>query len=565
MRLLFSLILFQSSFALFAQDSTVSYRQVYHKFWIQFSDKNNNPFSVERPHEFLSQKSLDRRSRQNIPVVANDLPVTPAYVDSVVNAGARLLLKSKWLNGIAVETEDSLVLERIDSFSFVLDIEPIAAFTIIDSADTSGIESIPLISSPVLTNNLLYDEELYGNAFAQINMMHGEYLHELGFRGDGMVIAVLDAGFYHADSIAAFDSLWMNNRIQGYRDFVSGVHDSIFLRSTHGMSVLSTMGGNLPRELVGTAPSAHYWLLRTEDAATEFRIEEYNWAAGAEFADSAGADVINSSLGYTTFNDSAMDYSYSDMNGDVAVVTRAADFAAQKGMIVVNSAGNQGNSRWRYIGAPADADSILAVGAVDAQGQITGFSSRGPSFDGRVKPNVVAQGRDAVIVNGSGSISTGNGTSFASPITAGLVTCLWQAFPEKSAQEIISNVMGSASYFSNPNDSFGYGIPDFRLAYLKMLEEKGSPYERTRQPIAYPNPFGDADVLHVMVFAEEQGIYFVEIFDALGRRIVRQEQHLGELRYHAFQFSGMDALQRGVYLIRIGSKGDTRVVRAVKL
>ncbi|HXH18981.1 MAG TPA: S8 family serine peptidase, partial [Chitinophagales bacterium] len=495
--------------------------------------------------------------------IINDLPVTPSYVDSVVRTGAKLLIKSKWMNGIAVETEDSLVLQRINSFSFVSDIEPIAAYTIIDSADTSGIESIPLISSPVLTNNLLYDEELYGSGFNQISMMHGEYLHELGFRGEQMMIAVLDAGFYRADSIAAFDSLRMNNRILGCRDFVSGIHDSIFYRSTHGMSVLSTMGGNLPGELVGTAPAANYWLLRTEDAGTEFRIEEYNWAAGAEFADSVGADVINSSLGYTTFNDSAMDYSYSDLNGDFAVVTRAADFAAQKGMIVVTSAGNQGNSRWRYIGAPADADSILAVGAVDAQGQITGFSSRGPSFDGRVKPNVVAQGRDVAIVNGSGSISTGNGTSFASPVTAGLVTCLWQAFPEKSAQEIISNVIETASHFSHPNDSFGYGIPDFRLAYLKMLEEKGSPYVRARQPIAYPNPFSDA--LHVMVFAEEEGLYFVEIFDALGKRIVRQEQHLRELRYHDFQFSGLDTLQRGVYLIRIGCKGDTRMVRAVKL
>ncbi len=563
MRLLFFLTLIQLSIAASAQDSTITIRRVYHKFWIQFSNKSSNPFSVERPHEFLSQKSLDRRSKQNISINESDLPVTPAFVDSVINAGVKLWVKSKWLNGVVIETEDSIALSRIDSFLFVTDILPVAAYTIIDSSDTSGIESIPLVSSPILTNNLLFDEELYGNSFNQINMMHGEYLHELGFRGDGMVIAVLDAGFYHADSIAAFDSLWMNNRIPGYRDFVSEVNDNIFYRSTHGMSVLSTMGGNIPGEMVGTAPGASYWLLRTEDAATEFRIEEYNWAAGAEFADSAGADVINSSLGYTTFNDSSMNYSYNDIDGNTAISTQAADFAARKGMIVVNSAGNQGNSFWHFISAPADADSVLAVGAVDAQMQVTTFSSRGPSFDGRVKPNVAAQGRDAVIINGSGNISTGNGTSFASPITAGLVACLWQAFPEKSGAEIIADIQESASHFSQPNDSFGYGIPDFRLAFLKMQEEKGSPYVTERLPIAYPNPFGEN--LDVMVFADTEDDYAVELFDVLGRRILHVEQHLGEQRFHEFELQNPDMLQKGVYLIRAGRKGETKVIRVVKM
>lgn len=560
MRLISILILTQLCAAAAAQAGDTA---AYYKFWIQFSDKKNNPFSADRPHEFLSQRALDRRSRQNIPLDESDIPVTPAYVDSIINTGARLLIRSKWLNGVAIETKDPLVLQQIDSFSFVLKIEPAAAYPVADSADTSGIESIPLITSPVLTNNLLFDEELYGTSYNQINMMNGEYLHEMGFRGSGMMIAVLDAGFYNAHIITAFDSLWQNDRVAGYRDFAGGVDDSVFLKSTHGMSVLSTMAGNTPGLIVGTAPAATYWLLRTEDAASEYRIEEYNWAAGAEFADSAGADVINSSLGYTTFNDSAMNYSYRDMNGDRAVVTRAADFAARKGMIVVNSAGNQGNSRWRYISAPADADSILAVGATDPQGQVAAFSSRGPSFDGRVKPNVTAQGREVVIVNGSGEVSTGSGTSFAAPITAGLAACLWQAFPEKTSAEIISRIQESASYFTQPNDSFGYGIPDFRLAFLKMQEEKGLPYVRSRQPLVYPNPFDD--VLHVMLFAEDEDDYIVEIFDALGRRILRQQQHLGKLRYHGFEFSELHALQWGVFLIRIGSRAHSQVVRVTKI
>ncbi len=561
MRFLALLIVIPLFLNTFAQEKPDS--SVYFKYWIQFSDKNGNPFSVNRPDEFLSQRAIDRRVKQNIAVDESDLPVTPGYVDSILATGVKLLVRSKWLNGVAIQTEDSAALQQIDSFSFVSRIGPVAAYTIIDTSDTSGIESIPLISSPVLTNNLLFDEDLYGTSFNQIAMMNGEYLHELGFRGDGMIIAVQDAGFYKAVEFAAFDSLWSNDRIIGYKDFVSGVDDSVFMKSTHGMSVLSTMGGNIPGELVGTAPAARYWLLRTEDAATEFRIEEYNWAAGAEFADSAGADVINSSLGYTTFNDSAMNYSYSEMNGDRAVVTRAADFAASKGMIVITSAGNQGASSWRYISAPADADSVLAVGAVDASGSVTSFSSRGPSFDERVKPNVTAQGRDVVIVNGSGNLSTGSGTSFAAPITAGLVTCLWQAFPEKAGMDIISEVQKSASYYSAPNDSFGFGIPDFRLAFLKMQEEQGSPYVRERQPIAYPNPFDEQ--LRVMLFANEEGDYVIEMFDVLGKLVRKSGRHLGELRFHEFALHDLDALQKGVYLIRSGREGEMKTLRVVKM
>lgn len=557
--LLFLLVILTQD--VFAQDSIVTTR-VYHKFWIQFKDKAQNPFSVTRPYEFLSQKALERRARQNIAVDEMDLPVTPAYVDSIKNTGVKLLIKSKWLNGVTVETTDSAALAQMRLLSFVSFIEPVAAYFQTDTIDTSGIHSAGGLFSPILTGNLLYDEELYGSGYSQISMMNGEYLHELGFRGDGMTVAILDAGFYHANSISAFDSLWLNDRILGYKDFAGGHDDSVFNESTHGMYVLSTMGANMPGEFVGTAPSAHYWLLRTEDARSEYRIEEYNWAAGAEFADSAGADVINSSLGYTTFNDTAMNYSYADMNGNTAAITRAADKAVETGMIVVTSAGNQGNSSWKYISAPADANNVIAVGAVDPQGNYAIFSSQGPSFDGRVKPDVAAQGKDAVFVSGSGTLTSGNGTSFASPITAGLVTCLWQAFYDTPNTKIIHHILQSASRYANPDELYGYGIPDFRLAFLKMQEEKGAPYMQELLPVAYPNPFDEQ--LHVMLFAGEEGNYYVEIFDALGRLIFRQEQYLGEMRFHDFEFDRLDVLQKGVYFVRTGGKGGTDVMRVVK-
>lgn len=561
---MYRLFFFIFSFAFFhalAQDSIVATR-VYHKFWIQFADKNNNPFSVDRPQEFLSRKSIERRNRQGISVDETDLPVTPAYVNNVKNTGAKILITSKWLNGVCVETTDSAVLAQIDSFPFVNHIERVAAYTRYDTIDSSGIESYPVTNSPVLTSNLAYDEELYGNGYNQVSMMNGEYLHELGFRGDGMTVAVMDAGFYHVNSIPAFDSLWLNERILGYKDFVEGQDDSVFSESTHGMSVLSTMAANLPGELVGTAPAAHYWLIRTEDARSEFRIEEYNWAAGAEFADSAGVDVINSSLGYTTFNDTAMNYSYASLDGNTAVVTRAAGKAVETGMIVVTSAGNNGNSPWKYISAPADAKNVIAVGAVDPQENYASFSSRGPTYDGRVKPDVAAQGKEAVFVNSSGNLTTGNGTSFASPITAGLVTCFWQAFYDKPNTDIIRQILQSASRYTNPDELYGNGIPDFRLAFLKMQEAQGAPYVREMLPVAYPSPFEEQ--LHVMLFANEEGWYRVEIFDALGRLMFQQEQYLGELRFHDFEFTNMDALQKGVYFARASGKGGTDVIRVVK-
>jgi hypothetical protein len=297
-------------------------------------------------------------------------------------------------------------------------------------------------------------------------MLNGIALHDLGYDGMGMTIAVLDAGFTNTNTIPAFSYLWNNNRILGYKDFVSPQAPNLFSSHTHGTSVLSTMGAYLPGDMVGTAPQASYWLLRSEDGATEYLVEELNWVSAAEFADSVGADIINSSLGYTTFDNPAQDHTYQDMNGNTTPVTIGADKAVSKGMIVVNSAGNSGGSSWQYIGAPADGDSVFSIGAVNSIGAYVSFSSTGPTSDGRTKPDVVAQGSGTTIINaGTGNVSTGSGTSFSSPVTAGMVSCLWQAHPNRRNTEILEAIRQSGSLAGNPDQQLGWGIPNYLTAH----------------------------------------------------------------------------------------------------
>ncbi|MCD4730436.1 MAG: S8 family serine peptidase [Bacteroidales bacterium] len=444
------------------------------KYWVRFTDKNNSPYSIENPQAFLSQKAIDRRITQGILVVENDLPVNPSYISAVVNTGATLLNISKWYNSVTVYTNDPAVLIAINALPFVLSTNKIS-----NSQAVSGKKSKkPFFENESMTEipegNLIkgnssgqsYD---YGQAFNQINMLNGIALHDLGYDGADMTIAVLDAGFLNTNILSAFDSLWINNQILGYKDFVDPLNPNIFGSHSHGTNVLSTMGANLPNQMVGTAPKANYWLLRSEDAPTEYLVEELNWVSAAEFADSAGVDVINSSLGYTTFDDPSQDHTYQDMDGNTTPITNGGDLAASKGILVVNSAGNSGNSSWQYIGAPADGDSVFSIGAVDASGNYASFSSTGPTYDGRIKPNVVAQGLGSSIISASsGDVISGSGTSFSSPITAGMVTCLWQAHPDKRITEIMDAIQQSASLANTPNMLMGYGIPDYYLAHTLL-------------------------------------------------------------------------------------------------
>jgi len=383
------------SFSSFAQQDSITY-----KYWVEFTDKYNSNFSVNNPELFLSQRAIERRVRQNIPIKIQDLPINNWYIDSIINLGFDVLNRSKWFNGIMLSTNDSNLVDNIN-FSFV--------------KSTFSFGRWNRNKSNQRTNSKFendFNKSDYGDTYNQLQMLKGNILHNRNLKGEGKVIAVLDAGFSKANEMDAFKKLFDEDRILGSWDFVAQ-EESVFEDHSHGMMVLSTMGAENKGQIIGTSPNASFWLLRSEDGDTENLIEEYNWLCAAEFADSVGADIINSSLGYTTFDDVNQNHTYSDMDGRTAPVSIAANLASRKGMIVVNSAGNSGSSSWHYIGAPADADSILSVGAVDENRDFAWFSSYGPSIDGRIKPTVVAQGRNTIVATSDNGILAGNGTSFS--------------------------------------------------------------------------------------------------------------------------------------------------------
>ena len=384
-------------------------------------------------------------------------------------------------------------------------------------------------------------------------MITVDLLHDAGYTGQGMLIAVFDAGFYGVDTLNAFQDLWANNQIVDQHDFVDG-GDIQYNKSLHGMQVLSTMGGNLPGELVGTAPDASYALFRTEDGGSEFLIEEYNWVAGAEYADSIGADVFNTSLGYTTFNDPSQNHTYADMNGDIAPITIGADIAASKGVLVVNSAGNSGGSIWHYIGAPADGDSVLAIGAVNPARGIAGFSSRGPSFDGRVKPNVCAQGELTSIYTAGNVVVQSNGTSFSGPVLAGGAACLWQSSPTYSSMEIFAAIEESAHLSSNPNDDFGYGIPNLFLA--SYLVTGTTELLGAKEIAVYPNP---ASSFTNILLPQEPSNVEIIVTDINGRVVEQVKQDAMQESYTL----NTDSWNKGIYIVKVILSGEESTYKLV--
>ena len=446
------------------------------RYIIRFKDKGTNPFSISNPSQYLTQRALDRRTRYNILIDSSDLPVTPRYIDSVRLAGTVTILNSsKWLNQVAIKTSDAAALAKINSFPFVISTSPagsriapgdIPVNKILDSSSTNT--SFPPTTGRPENVNGYYN---YGKSNGQVKIHQGDFLHNHGFRGEGMQMAVLDAGFYHYLTLPTFDSMRNNNQVLGTWDFVTN-DASVDEDNSHGMACLSTIAANLPGTFVGTAPKTSFYLYRTEDVSSEYPIEEQNLAAGAERSDSLGVDLCSISLGYYEFDNAQFDYTYADMNGNTSISARAADFAAKKGMLLVIAAGNEGNGSWHYLITPSDADSVLSVGAVDTTGQVAGFSSYGPSSDGQVKPGVAAVGSLAVVANTStGQPTYGSGTSFACPNMAGITTCLWQAFPEISNMGIIDALELSATKYNNPDNRVGYGIPDAKKAFV-MLQKK---------------------------------------------------------------------------------------------
>lgn len=440
---------------------------------IYFTDKGNNSYSLSTPSLFLSSRSLERRNKYGISIDSTDLPVSDFYTDSLLKLGnIKLLGQSRWLNAVLIQTDDTQIWSQIQNLTFVQKIEEAALrITNILPADKWKNELLQPLELTGARNSSTSGNLEYGAGAAQINLHNGSFLHRLGATGAPMLISFMDAGYTGYLSNPFLDSAISQNRIVATRDFVSG-DNNVNEDNQHGLNCLSITAGNKPRTFVGSCPDASFILLRTEDAASEYLIEEFNWAMGAEYADSCGTDVISSSLSYTTFDLPTQDHSYSEMDGNTTIISRAADIAAKKGILVVTSAGNDGGSAWKYIGAPADADSVLAVGAVNTSGIIAGFSSYGPTTDKRIKPDVVGMGVSTVLSNSGGGLSQASGTSFSTPVIAGLASCLWQLFPEVNGYQLIQALRESSDRFSKPEEQYGYGIPDMRKAYSILLLNK---------------------------------------------------------------------------------------------
>lgn len=434
---------------------------------VTLTDKNGTPYSLDHPEKFLSEKSIARRTRQHLSVDSTDLPINPAYISAVNSEDVKVVSHSKWNNTLLVRCKIPELVNRLSALPFVKSVTKV--WTSPDSINP-------------LSSRMKYHTEFnrwdtvpqsyYGVTREQVEMIGGVRMHNHGFTGKGITIAVLDGGFMNADLIPCMQSI----NIAGCADFVVPKSKSVYKEMEHGTKVLSVMAVKEPYVFVGTAPDASYWLLRCEDELTESPAEEDYWAAAAEFADSVGVDIISSSLGFHDFDESSFNYKYSELDGHTALISVTASMLASKGIVLVNSAGNDGMSSWKKINVPADADDIITVGAVSPNRRNASFSSIGPTADGRVKPDVMAMGSPAAVITGRGTIIQDMGTSFSAPIISGMVACLWQALHYKTAREIIDIVRRCSDNYATPDNIFGYGVPDFWRGYaatrLKDISEK---------------------------------------------------------------------------------------------
>ncbi|MDR1877876.1 MAG: S8 family serine peptidase [Flavobacteriaceae bacterium] len=474
---------------------------------VKFKDKPSASYYFSAPTEMLTQKALDRRIKYNIPLSDTDVPVQADYVTAVKNLNIPVIAVSKWFNGVFAEISD---VQRTELLSL---------------GCVQGIESFV----KNLTNFKTTDPEFISSEFknssvytdTQIEQIGLNHLHDLGYTGENVTIAIIDAGFPGVDTVPAFDYIRTNNQIKGGYNFVKG-NNNIYSENNHGTRVLSTIGGNIPGQYKGTAIDADFYLFITETNDVEIPQEEVWWIAAAERADSLGVDIINTSLGYTMFDDPRYDYSISDLDGKTSFISRGAQMAAEKGIFVVVAAGNEGNKPWHKISVPADAEDVFSIGAVTGSGYSAAFSSYGPSADGRIKPDVSALGQGALTVNELGIILSGSGTSFSSPIMAGAIACLVQAYPNVLPSVIRQKIRESASLYANPSNQQGYGIPDFNsvLGSLSLDETEAS----SGGLYAYPNPV--KDILHIKMFSERAGIVEIQFFAYSGQQVYSEKAKL---------------------------------------
>ncbi len=512
-------------------------------YWIQYNTKKDTPYFLRHPENFLSARAIERRTIKNAALDSTDLPVNPLFVDSLQKMGFQIKYNSRWLNAsigqwTAPAPIDSLVLP-----SFVEGLELRKPGTLSKSVH----DKFEQVDSLAM--------KFYGNSYPQVSMLKGHLLHEHS-RGKGVHIAILDAGFQNANVHPAFDSLYARKGVLGTFDFVKPWND-VYAEHNHGTSVLSAMAANIPGELLGTAPDASYWLLKTEDADSEYPVEEDYWIIGAEFADSAGCDLINTSLGYSEFDDASMNHTYEQFNGKTLRISKAVNLAVAKGMVVVCSAGNEGEKPWRHIMTPSEAEQALAVAAVDGKEVIAGFSSHG--FGRNVvplKPDVAAMGSRVRVANSSGSFSYSSGTSFSAPLISGMIACVLALKPEWSASEVTQVVRSYSNRYPAHDSLYGFGIPNFDLLYEKTLKTRTERYSNSKLK-AFPNPFSQTFYVETTTTGDTVYLYRTD-----GKLIAS----VSSSYYKRVNFPSrmVSDLPKGIYFVVVKGETGTESIKLIK-
>jgi len=508
------------------------------RYMVFFADKTGTPYSLSNPQAYLSDKALERRANQQIAIQENDLPVSPTYVQLLKDEGVNVLYTTRWMNGALIESDEALI-ASLEALSFVDSVRLVAP----------GVKNIGGRTSRKLTSR-------EGEASAtdvQTQMLGIPFMHESGFRGEGITIAVFDGGFLAVNTAPGFEQLRNEGRLNldvSY-DFVGNQTD-VFRYHDHGTRALSAIAGFSDTFLSG-AYKSNIQLYITEDVTSEYRVEEYNWLFAAERADSAGVDIINTSLGYSVFYDPTMDYTPQQMDGATAVITRAANVAASKGMLLITSAGNEGNFPWRIITAPADSPNTLAVGAITSTGMKSGFSSVGPSADGRVKPDVVALGTGVTVINGSGNEIQSNGTSFSGPLITSLAAGIWQKYPEFTNYQVMDAIRLIGSQASAPDSLLGYGIPHFeRLTILNAAPEVVYTFD------VYPNPAISNLSISSSTYS---GMAEITLMDYFGKQWLTEYAVVSEEPV----VLNVDSLATGFYFLQLKTSKTSKVFKVIKL
>jgi serine protease AprX len=510
------------------------------RYVVFFKDKNGTPYSLTQPGQFLSQKSIDRRQRQNITLSEEDLPVNPLYVSQVKSTGAQTYFTSRWMNCVLVQT-NATTAEQIKSLPSVKSVAFVAPNARLSGGRIRKIRTRNETSASPAT-------------LTQLKMIGIDQMQAEGYRGEGINVAVLDAGFLGVNSAAPFQHLFNENRLIDTFDFISK-SGNVYSYDDHGTEVLSVIGALLENTFTGGAYKANFHLYVTEDVSSEYRVEEYNWLFAAERADSIGVDVINSSLGYNLFDDASMDYSKSQLNGKTAIISQAASKAIARGIVVVCSAGNEGNNTWQLITPPADVDGVIATGSVTSTTVKSSFSSIGPTTDNRIKPDVVALGSGTSVIKPSGTLGTASGTSLSSPLITSLAVGVWQTYPFLTAAEVYATIVESCSQALHPDNMLGYGIPNY--AVVKRVIETS---KLDDEIILYPNPVTGSSVKIALKNPSEVNVL---IYGAEGKKIKESTFSItSENNPTEYDLSSLSA---GIYFIKVSAGNSHKMMRLVKL